>query len=97
MDNIHKVYTSSFLDANKLAMLNVIPDFYLEGQGRYMQVLQEAIMSAYEGYVSAEEALDYAASKWEEITDDIGRQSQVQQWHYLKLKYPKDFVADNNQ
>ncbi len=85
---IEQTYSRSFLQAHQQTMRQAIPDFYLEGQGRYIQVLQEAIVSAYEGYVSPQEALDYAASQWESITNDIGRESQIEQWSQLKAKYP---------
>lgn len=92
-DVIKRVYTTSFLKAHKKTMTNAIPDFYLEGQGRYVQALQEAIVSAHEGHVTAKEALGYAASQWNEITEDIGRQSQIEQWLQLKQKYPQTLMA----
>ncbi len=88
---IKKVYTVSFLKAHKQTMTNAIPDFYLQGQGRYIQALQEAILSAHEGYVTAKEALEYAASQWNDITKEIGRESQIEQWGKLKQKYPPSF------
>lgn len=85
---IVEMYTESFLAAHQQSMKQSIPDFYLEGQGRYIDALQEAIVLAHDGDVTAQEALDYAASRWEEITDEIGRSSQIEQWLALRKKYP---------
>ncbi len=94
---ITNTYTSSFLKAHQKTMAQAIPYFYLEGQGRYIQVLQEAVVSAYEGYVTAQEALEYAASEWEKITNYIGREKQIEQWiklkkNTLRLTKSKTFV-----
>ena len=81
-------YTPSFLSAHKTTMQNAIPDFYIPGQGLYIQALQEAIVSVYEGFLTAEESLQYAAKQWEEITIKLGRENQVSHWKSLKQKYP---------
>lgn len=88
---IEKAYGTSFLDAHKQAITSVIPDFYIEAHWRYIQALQEAIVSALEGYVTPQEALDYAARQWEIITQEVGRESQAAQWKRLKQKYPPSF------
>jgi multiple sugar transport system substrate-binding protein len=85
---IQNTYGESFLQAHQQTMKQAIPDFYLEGHGRYIQVLQETIVSAHEGYVTPQEALSYAASQWEALTDEIGRDQQINQWLELKKKYP---------
>lgn len=89
--NIEKTYSSSFLDAHEETLKNSIPDFYIQGRGRYIDALQEAILSAYKGYVKPSEALKFAARKWNKITDEIGRDSQIEQWHFLMKQYPKSF------
>lgn len=86
---IEAVYTAPFLKAHRTTMLNAAPDFYLEGQSRYMQVLQEAIVSAYDGDLTPRQALTHAARGWEEITEEIGRASQQEQWQNVKASYPK--------
>ena len=88
---IQEVYTVSFLKAHRQTMTNAIPDFYIQGEGRYIQALQEAIHSAHEGYVTAKEALEYAARQWNDITQELGRESQIEQWAKLKKKYPLSF------
>ena len=57
---------------------NVVYDITLPDAGRYYQVLDESVYKALKGELSAKEALDEAAQKWEVITDEIGRESQIQ-------------------
>lgn len=87
-EKINQLYNPSFLNAHKQAMKTAIPDFYIQGQGQYIQVLQEAITSASEGEVSAQQALDYANAQWNEITKKMGMQKQIIQWKALKKSYP---------
>lgn len=88
---ITDAYTSEFLLAHKRAMSSAIPDFYLEGQGRYINALQEGLMAAYEGIVSPTQALTFVTKEWEDITEEIGRSEQIEQWLRLKQKYPASF------
>ena len=88
---IQSVYTPAFLQAHEAGMRQAIPDFYVEGQGRYISVLQEAISAAHSGHVSAAEALQFASRRWQDITNSIGRNDQIGQWLRLKQRYPSSF------
>lgn len=86
---IEKSYSKEFLIAHKKAMRTAIPDFYLKGQGRYIQTLKENIMSAVEKEISPQEALSFTAKQWEMITEEEGRDRQIDQWLFLKKQYPE--------
>ncbi|MEA3383840.1 MAG: extracellular solute-binding protein [Campylobacterota bacterium] len=68
-----------YLDAitTSLTNKNVVYDITLPGAGKYYQALDESVYKAVKGKISAKEALDEAARKWEKITDDIGRENQI--------------------
>ena len=82
-------YSEAFLATHQDSMRKSIPDLYIEGHDHYLEVLQEAIRSAYEGNVSPKEALDYVAREWEHITSRIGRDKQIEQWRYLLSQFPE--------
>ena len=50
---VEKAYGKAFLKAHKSAMQSAIPDFYIEGQGQYIEVLQQNIANTFEGVLSA--------------------------------------------
>lgn len=85
---IQKVYSHEFLKAHKEGMTNAIPDFYVEGQGRYLNALRDNISSALEGIISPETALKFTEFQWNNITEEIGYERQVDQWKRLKSSYP---------
>ncbi|GJL99199.1 MAG: hypothetical protein DHS20C07_08790 [Methyloligella sp.] len=86
---IEQSYSKEFLVAHKQAMKTAIPDFYLKGQGKYIQTLRENITSAAEKEISPQEALSFTAKQWEMITEEEGREGQIEQWLFLKKQYPK--------
>jgi multiple sugar transport system substrate-binding protein len=86
---IEQSYSKEFLVAHKQAMKTAIPDFYLKGQGKYIQTLRENITSAAEKEISPREALSFTAKQWEMITQEEGRDGQIEQWLFLKKQYPK--------
>ncbi len=57
---------------------NRIVDLRIPGQGQYFEALEASYTRAVTGEVSAEEALNDAASRWNEITDTLGRERQVE-------------------
>ena len=71
-------------------MANAIPDLYLDGQGEYFGSLRENIAAAMNGKMSSKEALDRTARQWRLITFRLGKTSQLEQWTYLKSRYPND-------
>lgn len=57
---------------------NVVYDITIPGAGEYYQALDESVYLALKGTLSVQEALNQAAQKWEEITDKLGREKQIQ-------------------
>lgn len=59
---------------------NAVLDLRITGTAEYQQTLDVEITRAIAGEISAQEALDNAAAAWEEITDRLGRENQLQQY-----------------
>lgn len=57
---------------------NVVYDITLPGAGEYYQALDESVYKALKGSISPQEALNEAASKWEEITNKFDRNKQIE-------------------
>ena len=85
---IQATYSKKFLNAHKFSMKNSIPDLYLTGQGEYWDVLKEYIDLADRGKMSPKIALDATAASWNQISARYGINSQLEQWKFLKTRYP---------
>ena len=59
---------------------NAVLDIRITGSAEYLSTLDEAVSRAVAGEVSAQEALDELAVTWNEITDRLGRDSQLEQY-----------------
>ena len=88
--NIQSTYSKSFLDTHLVSMKNSIPDLYLPGQGEYLDALKENIDLANQGFVTPERAMNTVAKIWRHINHRLGVSSQLEQWHYLKSRYPNN-------
>jgi len=55
------VYSELFLKAHKCAMEQAIPNFYLEDQGQYISILRDNITAAFNGDITAQQALQITA------------------------------------
>lgn len=87
--DIIDTYGTDFLKIHKSSMTRAIPDFYMHGYRDYFAALKESINLALKGTLSPQLSLDIAAKKWDDITDEIGRDSQMKQWSFLKSLYPE--------
>ena len=87
--NIQDTYSKKFLNAHKYSMQNSIPDLYLTGQGEYWDVLKEYIDMADHGKLGSKVALEATANAWNQISDRYGRHGQLEQWKFLKTRYPE--------
>lgn len=67
-----------------------IPELALRGQAEYQGTLDKAITSVYQGMDTPKSALDKVAAEWEKITERYGRQSQIEQWQFLKTTFGRD-------
>ena len=85
---IANVYSKPFLVAHEAAMSTAIPDFYIQNRGEYIDVLRENILAAFNGDISAVNALRVTEIQWDDITEKTGRDSQIDQWSFLKEQYP---------
>ena len=90
--DIKAIYGDSFLSAHKRSMSSCIPDFYMRGQGQYLDVLKQSLKAAMSGYLSPKEAMTLVTQKWEAITEKLGRDAQVNQWRCLKNSYPANIL-----
>ena len=90
---IARIYGASFLDAHEHSMSRCIPDFHVYNQERYMRILGEALYAATRGYLRPDISLREAARQWQQLTADIGRAKQTQQWQKLKTSYPTHILA----
>jgi len=63
--------------SKSLTNKNVVYDITLPGAGDYYQAIDDEVYNFLIGDISAKEALDKTAKKWEEITNKIGRESQI--------------------
>lgn len=64
--------------SKSLTQTNIVYDITLPGAGEYYQALDESVYKALKGNLSAEDALNEAAKKWDVITDSIGRKKQIE-------------------
>jgi len=64
-----------------------IPELQLRGQAEYQGSLDKAITSVYQGMDTPKSALDKVVAEWEKITERYGRQSQIEQWQFLKKTF----------
>jgi multiple sugar transport system substrate-binding protein len=53
-----------------------VPNLRIPGRDQYRRALAEAVESAVNGSATAQDALTAAAERWEEITEQLGRETQ---------------------
>ena len=87
---IKETYSEEFLDAHKFSMENSIPDLYLTGQGEYWDILKENLDLADRGFLGSKVALETTAKAWNQISSRYGINQQLEQWRFLKSKYPEN-------
>ncbi|MEM8812711.1 MAG: extracellular solute-binding protein [Pseudomonadota bacterium] len=85
---IEKIYSRPFLDSHRAGMAAAIPDLYLNGQADYFGALRENMAAALAGDLTPQEAMDRAARRWRITTYRLGKENQLQQWQFLKSRYP---------
>ena len=82
-------YSAEFLEQHAQSLSTCIPDLYLQGRSEYVATLNRFLSLADQGTLSPKEALQVVDRSWQDITERIGRESQVQQWRFLKSRYPR--------
>lgn len=59
---------------------NAVLDLRITGSAEYLQTLDVEVARALAGEITAQEALDNVARQWDEITDRLGRDGQLEQY-----------------
>jgi multiple sugar transport system substrate-binding protein len=70
-----------YLKAVEDALEIGFPEIYIPGAAKYNDALDRAVNAVISGESGAQGALDDAASEWNEITDDLERDRQVELWN----------------
>ena len=89
--DIIKLYGTDFLKVHKQSLSNCIPDFYVENNGSYFNVLKTAINACLNGHFTVSDALKNVDKEWEKITEKVGRKKQIFLWEKLKKSYPENY------
>lgn len=73
-------FAQEYLDSiqNSYNHPNRIVDLRIPGAGQYWIALEDEFTRAVAGEISPQEALDNAATAWNELTDQLGRENQLQ-------------------
>ncbi len=71
-----------YLDAvkNTINHPNAVLDLRIRGSAEYLSVLDVEVSRALAGEITSQEALDNVAAGWDEITDRLGREGQLEQY-----------------
>ena len=62
----------------------------LPGDAEYMSSLNQNLLLAAEGKITAEKAMKKTSKEWDEITDRYGRNKQIELWSNQKRLYPSN-------
>ncbi|MCH9673174.1 MAG: extracellular solute-binding protein [Gammaproteobacteria bacterium] len=82
-------YSTPFLRVHRASMESSIPDLYLKGQGEYFDALSENVFAANEGEMTSQQALSKTAQQWRRTTRRMGRAGAIEQWKFLRSRYPR--------
>ncbi len=85
---IARVYGDNFLGVQRRMLESAIPDLYLAGKTRYLDMLDAHILRAVRNESRPTEALRAVSSLWNALTDELGRAGQIKQWRALRQRYP---------
>jgi multiple sugar transport system substrate-binding protein len=88
---VARLYTEEQMGAQgplALNMDNMAPDIILKGSSQYTDALARNLSTAFAGQNSIEQALNATADAWNRITDQQGRDEQIEAWQNLKQAYP---------
>ncbi len=77
-------FGEAFIDVQRRSVETGMADLQIPGSNQYLNALDEQISAAIAGEKTAQEAMDAAAARWEEITDRLGREEQKAAWLYQK-------------
>jgi len=72
---------AAYLAGLETALADGFPEIFIPGAAQYADALDLQVNRALAGEVTPQEALDAAAESWNEITDSLGRDQQIQFWN----------------
>ena len=87
---IQATYSPEFLKVHRASLENSIPDLYLHRQSDYFQSLGAWLYRALNREVSPKKALQFVAQRWDAITKEAGKSTQIENWSHLRRSYPED-------
>ena len=76
-----------YLNGVKQALADGYPEIFIPGAAQYEDALDLHVNKALAGQETPKEALDAVAKKWEEITNNLGRQKQIDLWRKALQAY----------
>jgi len=71
-----------YLDAvlNTINHPNAVLDLRIRGSADYLNLLDVEVSRALAGEISSQEAMDNVAAAWDEVSDRLGREGQLEQY-----------------
>lgn len=76
-----------YLKGVEAAMADGYPEIFIPGAAQYQDFLDLHVNKALAGQETPKQALDAVAKEWEEITDKLGRQKQIDLWRKALAAY----------
>jgi multiple sugar transport system substrate-binding protein len=76
-----------YLEAHAFNVRHTFPDLTIRGGSAYLEALDSAVTSVLNNDAVPESQLANVESKWADITEQNGRDSQIEQWNFLKSTY----------
>ena len=90
---VREVFGDGYLSVHRYSLSLSMPDFHIRGNFKYTDILGKNIEAANRRLTKPKQALDAVARAWNQITDQLGRDSQIAQWRFLKSQYPAHLRA----
>jgi multiple sugar transport system substrate-binding protein len=76
-----------YLSGVEAAMADGYPEIFIPGAAQYEDSLDLHVNKALTGQETPQEALDAVAKEWDEITDSLGRDKQIELWGKALVTY----------
>jgi multiple sugar transport system substrate-binding protein len=76
-----------YLDGVAAAMADGYPEIFIPGAAQYADSLDLHVNKALTGQESPQDALNAVAKEWDEITDNLGRDKQIELWGKALVTY----------
>jgi len=76
-----------YLSGVEAAMADGYPEIFIPGAAQYEDSLDLHVNMALTGQETPQEALDAVAKEWDEITDNLGREQQIELWGKALMAY----------